>query len=167
MIAVTQASKPSAIAAAALFIRGVWMRKTVAVAMALLLAPAAEAALLSNIQGTVLVSSGGGFRPASGPIMIAAGDSVRTVDGSADIVYDNGCSTRVGPRQTAVVAYATPSCGLVEQRDPDFEVPADTLMPVAGALVIAIAIAVAAKFANGTNGSNSSSSSSSSSASGR
>jgi len=41
---------------------------------------------------------------------LAPGDRVRTGDGSVTIVYDNGCSTPLGPHQVAIVVSTPPAC---------------------------------------------------------
>src|SRR5271165_1830542 len=70
----------------------------------------AQAAQLSNIEGLVSVNSGSGFHPASIGSSLAPGDRVRTAEGSANILYDNGCSTKVGPQQVAIVYSEPPAC---------------------------------------------------------
>jgi hypothetical protein len=80
--------------------------------IAALLTTSAQAAMLSNLDGAVSVNYGNGFQPASIGSSLSPGVRVRTGEGSAaDIVYDNGCSKRVGPQQVAVVLSAPPSCG--------------------------------------------------------
>ena len=68
-----------------------------------------QAAVLSDLQGPVSVNHGNGFRPSSKGSPLAPGDRVRTGDGFAVVQYDGGCSTRIGPRQVAMV-YSTPPC---------------------------------------------------------
>jgi hypothetical protein len=82
---------------------------TLSLIIALLTAPA-EAALLSNVQGTVTVNQGDGFKPASGGAVVSPGDRVRVASGSADIVYDNGCAVHVWAGQVVAIQYAPPSC---------------------------------------------------------
>ena len=78
--------------------------------MAVLLATNAQAADVSEMQGTVWTSRGFGFRPVSEGSVLAPGDRARTGDGSVVIRYENGCSTKLGPRQMAVVLLAPPRC---------------------------------------------------------
>ncbi len=67
--------------------------------------------MLANVEGTVSVNCGDGFQPASAGTALASGDRVRVGSGgSVNIVYGNGCSTRVGPSQVAVVLATPPSC---------------------------------------------------------
>lgn len=69
-----------------------------------------QAAVLGNVAGPVVVNHGGGFFPASAGSSLVPGDRVRVDNGSADIIYENGCSTRVGPQQVSVVLAAPPPC---------------------------------------------------------
>jgi hypothetical protein len=75
-----------------------------------LIVTSAEAALLTNVHGTVTVNRGDGFRPAQGGAPVAPGDRVRVNDGSADILYDNGCTVRVGAGQMVAVLHTPPAC---------------------------------------------------------
>ena len=81
-----------------------------AAVVAALLTTNAQAAVLANIDGLVSVNYGNGFLPASIGSTLAPGDRVRTEKGTVDILYDNGCSTRVGPQQVALVQSAPPPC---------------------------------------------------------
>ena len=116
--------------------------------IAALFATNAQAAELSNIEGVVSVNSGNGFHPASIGSSLTPGDRVRTDNGSADIVYGNGCSTRVGPQQVAVVLSAPPPCnggGLkdgvaVEPAGPSAPLILGGLVVVGGAVGLAVAL---------------------------
>ena len=90
------------------------------------MAASAQAALLTNIQGAVTVNNGA----AAGPTVIIPGDRVRAGEGSADIVYDNGCTMRVAPGQTMVVLYAAPNCngGLKDGAAAETGIPTETLV---------------------------------------
>jgi hypothetical protein len=82
-----------------------------AAVMAALLATNAAAVTLSNVEGAVSVNRGDGFQAASIGTTLSSGDRVRAnASGSANIVYENGCSTRVGPSQVAVVLATPPAC---------------------------------------------------------
>lgn len=70
----------------------------------------AQAAVLTNVIGVVFVNRGDGFRPAMVGSSLISGDRVRVDNGSADIVYENGCSTKVGPQQVSLVLSAPPPC---------------------------------------------------------
>ena len=111
---------------------------TLSLIIALLTAPA-EAALLSNVQGTVTVNQGDGFKPASGGAVVSPGDRVRVASGSADIVYDNGCAVHVWAGQVVAIQYAPPSCGISSSggslKDPVPETP--LWLYVGGGLLIA------------------------------
>ena len=79
---------------------------------AALLTANVQAAVLGNVAGPVLVNHGDRFLPASAGSSLVLGDRVRKWhNGSADIVYENGCSTRVGPQQVSVVLASPPPCG--------------------------------------------------------
>ena len=90
---------------------------TSAALIAVSIAKSAEAALLATVVGAVAVDHGDGFRPALAGSALAPGDRVRTADGSADILYDNGCSVRVEQHQVQVVLSATPQCDGAGQKD--------------------------------------------------
>ena len=62
-------------------------------------------------RGAVFVNHGDGFQPAGIGTTLSSGDRVRVGSGgSVNIVYENGCSTRVGPSQVTVVLATPPSC---------------------------------------------------------
>ncbi len=87
------------------------VRKTISIALiASLAATSAQAALLTNVQGGVAVDRGYGFSPAGANSVIAPGVRVRTGEGSADIVYENGCTVKVAPGQTVIVLGSPPPC---------------------------------------------------------
>ncbi len=114
------------------------LRTSISIAViAALMASGAEAALLTNIQGAVMVNRGAGFSPAGNVAEVAPGDRVRAGQGSADIVYENGCSVKVGPGQMAVVLAAAPNCqgGLKDGAAEETGVSTGTL--VIGGLVVA------------------------------
>jgi hypothetical protein len=78
--------------------------------IASLIATSAQAALLSNVQGSVIVNRGDGFQPAQGGTSIAPGDRVRVIAGSAEIVYENGCVVKLGQGQMVAVLNTPPAC---------------------------------------------------------
>jgi hypothetical protein len=86
---------------------------TVQVAISLLLATNTQAAFLTNVQGEIFVTRDGGVNSVNGvtSLALARGDRVRANAGSADRVYDNGCSTKVGPTRTVTVQFTPPSYG--------------------------------------------------------
>ncbi len=87
------------------------VRKVISIAViAGLMATSAQAALLTNVQGAVTVNHGDGFQPAATGAIIIPGDRVWAGEGSADIVYDNGCVVRVGPAQMVAVLNSSPAC---------------------------------------------------------
>lgn len=75
----------------------------------------------SSPVGDCCWGGGGGpwrwFSTCFGGVGLGAGDRVRTADGSADILYDNGCSVRVEQHQVQVVLSATPQCDGAGQKD--------------------------------------------------
>ncbi|MGO8953084.1 MAG: hypothetical protein ACLPWS_20465 [Rhodomicrobium sp.] len=86
-------------------------RKLVSVAAVTILMPASvQAAYLANVDGTVLINRGNGFRPAWGGAEVGPGDRVRVENGAADIVYDNGCAVKLSPGQTMAVLSVPPVC---------------------------------------------------------
>ena len=86
-------------------------------AISALLAAGAQAALLTNIDGVILVNHGDGFRPVAEGAILGSGDRVRAEAGSADVLYENGCSMRVTHKQTVVVLFAPPACGQGSLKD--------------------------------------------------
>jgi hypothetical protein len=70
----------------------------------------AEGAVLTNVQGAVAASNGSGFVRVSEGAQLGPGALVRTTDGTARIMYENGCAVRVGPRQQVPVLDVPPSC---------------------------------------------------------
>jgi hypothetical protein len=92
------------------------VRKTISIALiASLAATGAQAALLTNVQGAVTVDRGYGSAPAGSGSVIAPGERVRAREGSADIVYDNGCIVKVDPGQTMVVLSPPPACHIASE----------------------------------------------------
>lgn len=90
-----------------------------ALIIAALFATNAAAAVLINVEGKIFVSRGGGFllawgdafQPASSGTALSSGDRVRAgATGSAHVLYENGCSTRIAPSEIAVVLATPPSC---------------------------------------------------------
>ncbi|MGO9547579.1 MAG: hypothetical protein ACLPPF_22655 [Rhodomicrobium sp.] len=86
-------------------------RRSISVAVVtMLLTASAQAAHLSNVQGTVLINRGGGFQPVTGDVKVLPGDRIDAREGSAFITYDNGCTARVGPGVVATVLSVPPVC---------------------------------------------------------
>jgi hypothetical protein len=124
-----------------------------AAVIAALFATNAAAATLSNVEGKVSVNRGGGFQPASTGTALSSGDRVRaSSSGSANIVYENGCSTRVGPSQVAVVLATPPACqgaSLVGYAPAGFDPGADTL--IVGGLIVGAGVGIAVAASNDNN----------------
>lgn len=82
----------------------------IAVAFIFVIASGAQAARLTDIEGTVLVNTGEGFREVVGKAVVSAGDRVLVRGkGGARIDYGAGCVTKVQANQTVVIA-AEPTC---------------------------------------------------------
>ncbi len=126
-----------------------------AVMIAVLVTTSAQAAVLASLDGAVSVNSGNGFRPASIGSSLAPGDRVRTYDGSANIRYDNGCTTTVGPQQVAVVYSEPPTCHVGGLKDGAMAVEAAPgYSPLlAGGLVAGAALGIAVGIASSNSGS--------------
>ena len=125
-----------------------------AAVIAALFATNAAAVTLSNVEGSVSVNRGDGFQPASIGAPLSSGDRVRAgAGGSANIVYENGCSTRVAPSQVAVVLATPPSCQGASLKDGPVVAPAgfssETLL--AGALVVGAGVGIAVALSNNNN----------------
>jgi hypothetical protein len=87
------------------------LRKLVSIAVVTtLMTASAQAAYLANVDGTVLINRGNGFRPAWSGAEVGPGDRVRVENGAANIVYDNGCAVKVSPGQLVAVLSASPVC---------------------------------------------------------
>jgi hypothetical protein len=74
-------------------------------------ANSAHAALLTNIQGSVLVNKGEGFELVEIIIGVQPGDRILVRgNSSADIVYDTGCTVSIAEHQMIVVRHDD-NCG--------------------------------------------------------
>jgi hypothetical protein len=77
-----------------------------------MIASSAQAARLTDIEGTVLVNTGEGFQEVIGKTTVSPGDRVLVRGkGGAQIDYGAGCITKVLDNQTVVVA-AKPACNI-------------------------------------------------------
>jgi hypothetical protein len=76
---------------------------------AMLLSSSTWAATLQPGQGQLSVNQGQGFQPVNSRIDANVGDSVMvTPDGSATVVYDDGCKVNVQPGAVATIAPISP-----------------------------------------------------------
>lgn len=86
----------------------------VALFLALIVPCAAQAATLTQIVGDVSVDTGAGPKPAHSAVTLKTGDVVKVgPNGSAQIVYSNGCVTTVEAAkesQTVVIPDPEPGC---------------------------------------------------------
>jgi hypothetical protein len=92
--------------------------------------------LVADSQASVLINRGDGFQPAQGGTVVAPGDRVRVISGSASIVYDNGYAVRVGAGQMVAVLQSPPNSGSETAgslKDP----PSMTYVYVGGGLLLA------------------------------
>jgi hypothetical protein len=130
-------------------------RAIVSVAViAALLATSAEAAMLTNVEGAVSVNRGDGFRPTEGGSVVS-GDRIRTGMGSASVVYENGCSMRIGPNQTVAVLASPPACAgasIVGAPNNGGEVATAGVPPILlGGLVVGGAVGLAVALSNNSS----------------
>lgn len=120
---------------------------------AALLTTNVQAAVLSNVAGLVAVNHGDGFLPASAGSSLVPGDRVRVGNGSADVVYENGCWTRVGPQQVSVVLASPPPCGAGGLKDGVVQETAEpSVAPlIMGGLLLGGALGLVAGLSGGGN----------------
>ena len=127
------------------------MRRVVSFALAsAMMASAAQAAHLANVQGKVFVNYGQGYQPATGNAALGPGDRVKAGEGSAVIVYEGCASQTVEPGQTVVVV-ASPPCAPIGMGG----LPQSTLIIGGVAIAGGVGLAVALS-SNNSNGSPSS-----------
>jgi hypothetical protein len=131
--------------------RRITLRTVISVAVVVTLSAAnAQAAMLGNVNGAVSVDNGYGFRPAPVGLALAPGDRVRTDDGSADILYKNGCSSPIAPHQLVVVLKEEPVCTEGGLKDVVSAEPAgpSTSTLLVGGLVVGGAVGLALALTN-------------------
>lgn len=113
----------------------------IAFGVALLLGHAAGAATVQPIEGEVSVNKGQGFQLASGEVDVNTGDTVMvSPQGSARIVYADGCAITVRPGSVVTLGKGSPCAakrmGATNSGD---SIPTDHY--VIGGLLVAGAIA--------------------------
>jgi hypothetical protein len=116
-------------------------------AATLAIALGAQAAHLDNVQGTVLVNRGSGFRAAGQDVELNPGDRVKVVSGTADIVYDHCRTVTVSRGQIILVVSYVATNGICTGGYKDIaaaepEVPLDLLLIAGGGAGLGIAIAI-------------------------
>ena len=82
---------------------------------------AASVAKLDSIKGSVMVSQGGKYVPASTATGLKAGDRVVAMNGQAQVNFADGCVVSVAPQAMVTLGEASPcaaSKGLVHSSDP-------------------------------------------------
>lgn len=123
------------------------MLRTIVCILALtaLLITQAEGAVLAGVEGAVSIARGGSIIQASEGAALAPGESVRTQEGTARIVYENGCAVQVGPRQTVAVAYAPPPCQPASSFAPAFfnDISFGDIAVAVGFVILVFVVAVA------------------------
>jgi hypothetical protein len=113
------------------------LRKPIAIVLSATLAVSgAQAALLTNIQGTVTVNHGYGYEPAGVGGPVGPGDRVHAGEGSADIVYENGSTVSVRSGQTVIVQSTAPASAAGSQTQ-------DAQTYVAGGMLVSGGVAAA------------------------
>jgi hypothetical protein len=113
------------------------LRKPIAVVLiASLTVSGAQAALLTNIQGTVTVNHGYGYEPAGVGGPVGPGDRVHAGEGAADIVYENGSTVSVRSGQTVIVQSTAPANAVGTQA-------LDTKAYAAGGILVSGGVAAA------------------------
>lgn len=72
---------------------------------------AAENARLGAVSGSVMVNQAGRLAPASQGAVLRTGDRVIASNGSARLIYADGCNVAVSARSMATVSAASPCAG--------------------------------------------------------
>jgi hypothetical protein len=91
-----------------------------AAAAVTLSATACPAATLVPVHGRLSVNHGQGFEQVSGPIEAKAGDSVMvSPDGSANVLYGDGCKITLQPGSVMTIAELSPCASGSYAQDPD------------------------------------------------
>ena len=90
-------------------------RIAVAASIGLLLsgqaAVAAEGVRLSTVNGSVMVNQNGRFAPANRGAALRAGDRIVATNGTANLVYADGCNVAISARSMATVSATSPCAG--------------------------------------------------------
>jgi hypothetical protein len=88
---------------------------------AMLLSSSTWAATLEPGKGSLSINQGQGFQPVNGRIDANVGDSVMVgPDGTATVVYDDGCKVNVQPGAVTTIAPLSPcASGSYAQNGPD------------------------------------------------
>jgi hypothetical protein len=91
-----------------------------ATAAVVLFATACPAATLVPVRGQLSVNHGQGFEQVSGATEASAGDSVMvSPDGSANVVYDDGCKIALQPGSVMTIAELSPCASGSYAQEPD------------------------------------------------
>ena len=72
---------------------------------------AAEGARIGGVSGTVMVSQNGRLAPASAGSVLRSGDRVIAGNGSARVIYNDGCSVAISARSMGTVSAVSPCAG--------------------------------------------------------
>lgn len=102
-------------------------------------------AVLANVQGNVLINSGGGFAPARAGSAVRAGDQI-SVRGAGSATVDFGAGRIVNVSASSTQTVRAPGC------NPNIAQPNDATAMVAGGIASAAVIGGAIALANKDGG---------------
>jgi hypothetical protein len=123
---------------------------SISIVTALMIA-SAHAATLTNVEGAVSINRGDGYVPVVNGATVGPGDRVRTLKGSVNVVYENGCPVKVGPHEVVLVQAAAPGCTPAGGLKDGFVAPAPELGPWFGVgVAVAFGAGVGAAIASTT-----------------
>ncbi|MFY9643321.1 MAG: hypothetical protein WAK07_20830 [Rhodomicrobium sp.] len=126
-------------------------RKSIPIAISMaVFAWSAQAATLTNVEGAVSINRGNGDQQGAAGVELNPGDRVKAGKGSADILYANGCSTRVDANHVMVVLATPPACGGGGLKDGVVAVEEPSSLLIGG-LIVAGGAGAAIAIANSNN----------------
>lgn len=117
------------------------MRMLILVSVVLAMSSAsATAVVLRNVEGGVSLNRGSGYSRTATPTVVKFGDRIKTsANGSAELVYDNGCIYQIAPNQRIRVGeeeWGSPSLGSLKDSPNQKIQTCDAVAPaLAGAIV--------------------------------
>jgi hypothetical protein len=115
----------------------------------------APGAALTNVEGSVQVDHGNGFKPVTEPVLLVPGDRVFGNTGAASFLYEDNCFEKMKPNQMVIVLAEPPACslkdgGIANAPSDSPDLPADAFT---AASLLAFGGGVAAALANSGTGS--------------
>jgi hypothetical protein len=132
-----------------------WLAKlTSGLAVVAVFASSASAAMVTDIQGDVLINRGVGFVAVKEPVEVAPGDLVLVrADGSARLDFGPGCGIAVKPGQIVRVS-AKPTCQQAQGKGGNSDTTTTTggSIPTSTLVIGGLAVAGGAGFAIGLAG---------------